>query len=216
MSLESKAKTAGSIALGALACASVVFILWLDITTGVWQDLVILSGLAAGLVSFVFTALVVNRIMVRGTERRWAPVNRLAFSEFLHTLADEDTSEVARGLIVARTLTFPFPIETAGSTYDTPPLDDLHALREQIVVERKSLTEALSRWAQFLASSGNNEAVLQHVAAIAWRFDEVRDATLDAEGDWNAETHTLLVQRIDATNQDLAGLVAELESRLQR
>lgn len=32
---------------------AVVVIVWLDVATGLWQDLVVLSGLAAGLVSFL-------------------------------------------------------------------------------------------------------------------------------------------------------------------
>ncbi|AIK85043.1 MULTISPECIES: hypothetical protein [Corynebacterium] len=36
--------------IGALAL--IVIILWIDISTGFWQEIVILSGLAAGLVTF--------------------------------------------------------------------------------------------------------------------------------------------------------------------
>src|SRR5690554_3397466 len=75
-------------------------ILWIDIATGLWQEVVILSGLVAGIVMFLLTILVFDRIAERATARRWAPVNRLALSEFLHELADDEDSEISRGLVV--------------------------------------------------------------------------------------------------------------------
>lgn len=89
-------------AVGALVLVGVI--LWIDFTTGVWNELVIMADLAAGLVSFLLTVTVLNRIMVRSNERRWAPVHHLALSEFIHAIADEDRSEISRGKIVARTL----------------------------------------------------------------------------------------------------------------
>jgi hypothetical protein len=66
------------------ALALIVLILWIDVTTAVWQEVVILSGLAAGLVTFLLTVLVLDRVIARSTARRWDPVNRLALTEFLH------------------------------------------------------------------------------------------------------------------------------------
>lgn len=209
-SAKSIAASVARIALGTLATIAVIVILWLDIATGVWENLVILSGLAAGLVSFVFTALVLNRIVVRNAAHRWSSVNRLAFSEFLHAMADDELSEVARGEIVSRTLTL------ADISDDADPLPALRQLRDQILVERQLLSDVLSRWAQFLSSSGDNEAVLEHLATIAWQFDVVRDATLDAEREWSSAARALLRTEIDATNGHLAALVSELQMRLLR
>lgn len=206
----------GRVLLGLLACLLVFVILWLDITTGIWQDLVILSGLAAGLVSFVFTALVLNRIMVKNAAHRWSTVNRLAFSDFLHALADENESEIARGKIVARSLGLPSEVPPPVSGGGSAPLEMLRILREQIVFERESLSSTLSRWAQFLASSGDNDSILQHLASIAWQFDVVRDAALDAERAWTTETRALLIQEVDTTNSHLAELARELQVRLRK
>lgn len=211
MSNTMSRKAAGRIALGVGASVVVVIIVLLDIMTGVWQNLVILSGLAAGLVSFILTALVLDRILVRNSARRWAPVNRLAFSEFLHALADEDASEVSRGEIVARSLNLPGMHPVA----DGAPVEALHELRTQIVVERELLSDVLSRWAQFLASSGDNEAILLHLAAIAWQFDLLRDTTIDAERDWNDANAAILASELTEANLRLEALVSELSSRLR-
>lgn len=204
-------RTAGRIALGVGASIVVVVIVLLDIMTGVWQNLVILSGLAAGLVSFILTALVLDRILIHNSARRWAPVNRLAFSEFLHALADEDASEISRGDIVARSL----ELSITNPANEDIPVEALHELRNQIVIERALLSDVVSRWAPFLASSGDNEAILQHLAAIAWQFDLLRDTTIDSERDWNETNAKILERDLDEANQRLVALVDELRARLR-
>lgn len=189
--------------------AVVAVIIWLDVASGIWQDLVVLSGLAAGLVTFLLTVLVLDRVVARSTARRWAPVNRLAFSEFLHDLADDEHSEISRGRIVTRAL------PTLSTTPSSPDYaDDLHLLRESIVDERARLADSLSRWAPFLASSGDNAAILLHLADIALALDTVRDAALQAEESLTAADHDLVMHEIDACNDRLGALAAELVSRL--
>lgn len=202
-------------AIGGVAVIAVI--LWIDVATGFWQDLVILSGLAAGLVTFLLTVLVLDRIVARSTARRWAPINRLALSEFLHAIADEERSEIARGRVVPRAL----PALREDAPGQALP-HELHRLRTQVVAERRALSDALSRWAEFLASSGDNETVLRHVAGIALRLDRVRDAALDLEetiaGAARATTieaaRAALTAEIDACNTHFAALVAELRGML--
>ncbi|MGL3150784.1 hypothetical protein ACSS7Z_10530 [Microbacterium sp. A82] len=185
-------------------------ILWIDIATGIWQELVILSGLAAGLVTFLLTALVLSRVMEKSAARRWAPVNRLALSEFLHALADEEGSEISRGRVHPRSI----PTLVDAST----PAElsaQLHVLREVVVDERRRLSEALSRWAEFLASSGDNEEILRHVAAIALRLDRVRDAALELEESPQPQNKEPLVREIDGCNTKFSALVDELQERLR-
>ncbi|MGB4135232.1 MAG: hypothetical protein WA971_01625 [Microbacterium sp.] len=196
--------------MGVGAVVVIVVILWLDIATGLWQNLVILSGLASGLVTFLLTAVVLNRLLARSTERRWAPVNRLAFSEFLHALADDERSEISRGEFVSRSLTLDEGARGAAEA----PLAELERLRQRVVVERGVLSDVLSRWAQFLASSGDNEEILQRIAAIAWQLDRVRDAALDAERDWTPTRRDALTGEIDVLNGLLARLAEELGARL--
>ncbi len=88
--------------IGGLSLMAVIF--FIDIRTTIWQDLVVLSGLAGSLVTFLLTFLVVNRVVGRVTERRWEPVTRVALTDLLHGLADE-ASEVTRGI----TTRFPTP-----------------------------------------------------------------------------------------------------------
>lgn len=192
------------------ALGVIAIILWVDIATGLWQELVILSGLAAGLVTFLLTVLVFGRIVENSAARRWAPVNRLALSEFLHALADEDRSEISRGHVLARSI--PTPAEWSDPA--GLPIQ-LHALREAVVEERRRLSEALSRWAEFLASSGDNEQILRHVAAIALRLDRIRDAALELENAPQLRNRELLIQEIDGCNKKFAALVTELQQRLK-
>lgn len=199
--------------LAGFAGAAVVIgvILWIDITTGLWQDLVILGGLAAGLVTFLLTVLVLDRMLQRSAEQRWAPVNRLALSEFLHAIADDEHSEISRGTIVPRIIS-PIAPEHSGEVLRT----ELDRVRKQLVKERTILTHSLSRWTEFLASSGDNEAVLLHIAQISLQFDRVRDASLEVEA---SPDDPILRAAFDAEvtscNDSIQQLAAELQARLE-
>ncbi|GAB2568774.1 hypothetical protein [Leucobacter ruminantium] len=191
--------------IGALGLIAVI--LWLDVTTGIWQDLVILSGLAGGLVTFLLTALVIERIVTRNAERKWEPVNRLATSDFLHAMADEEKSEIAHGVIVARSLP-----EFTGDGRSSA--EELHDLRESVARERRALSDALGRWADFLLTSGENEAVLRHVAEIALQLDQVRDAALETENQPSAETLAKMNDEIRECNSRFSAIIDELTARL--
>lgn len=188
----------------------IAMIIWVDVATGLWNDLVIIAGLAAGLVSFLLTVLVLNRIVARATERKWAPVNRLALSEFLHAIADEKHSEVSRGHIVPRLL------PAVDSRADAAALhNELHALRHHVVQERRRLSEMVGRWAEFLASSGSNEPILRHIAAIAFQLDQVRDAAVELEQEPGAERWGELTEQIQHCNESMLALESELRNRIQ-
>ncbi|MGF3056270.1 hypothetical protein [Microbacterium sp. YY-01] len=199
----------------AVASAFVIIgvILWIDIATGIWQELAVVSGLAGGLVSFLLTVTVLDRILQRQTERRWAPLNRIALSDFLHTLAD-DESEITPGPPAARTLP---AVQSAVGTSELA--EEMRRLRQTVVDERDRLARVLSSWAGFLASSGDYEAILTHTADIAWSLDRVRDATLrvDAAGASHDEVqHALddLSDRIEQCNRSFAAVIPELRARL--
>lgn len=196
-----------NILLGICAFTFIALILWLDVATGFWADLVVLSGLAAGGVTFVLTALVFNRLNARRIEQRWEPVTRLALTEFLHAIADEQRSEVASGSIVPRRFE-----SFAGD--EVPSGAQLHGLREQVVTERQVLTEALSRWASFLAASGNCEGVLRHIASIALHLDILRDTTLEVERAPSGTPVVALNTAISNCNDRIAALQAELQGLL--
>ncbi|MFA5608162.1 MAG: hypothetical protein WDA07_13420 [Leucobacter sp.] len=191
------------------AAVLVIGILWIDISTGIWQDLVIAAGLAAGLVTFLLSALVLNRIIARQAEKRWAPVNRLAVTEFLHAIADDEKSEVAHGVIVARSLP-----DIAGVEDRDAFSASLHALREAVARERSELSGALSRWAEFLTTSGDNELTLRHVADIALQLDQVRDTALEIEQQPSVPGRKRLLAEIAECNTHFASLIGELQRRL--
>ncbi|WP_241156187.1 hypothetical protein [Leucobacter chromiireducens] len=193
--------------LGGLAV--IVVVIWLDVATGIWQDLVVLSGLAAGLVTFLLTVLVVDRVVARSTARRWAPVTRLALTEFLHDLADDEQSEIARGTVVPRSL--------SGLDPDLPEPAwpaELAALRERVVAERQLLSRALGRWVEFLAASADTADALRSVASIALQLDRVRDQALELERAPSARGRTALNREIDACNAHFTALVTELRAQI--
>lgn len=197
--------------IAALIIALVVIgvIIWIDVNTGVWNELVVLSGLAAGLVTFLLTTLVLDRILARSAARRWAPVNRIALSEFLHAIADDQHSEISRDKIVVRQLK---PIGKGLEESDHQSA--LLALQQAVIRERKDLADVLSRWAQFLASSGDNEQILSHIADIAWQLDRIRDETLEAERNSNHSQTLELNAEIDSFNVAVLSLESELRARL--
>lgn len=87
--------------------AMIVFVIWLDIARGWWAETVILSGIASGILTFFLTALFIERWMANREHRKWVPVTRLALSDILHAMADDDQSDISRGRIVARSLKIP-------------------------------------------------------------------------------------------------------------
>ncbi|MGO1851918.1 MAG: hypothetical protein ACTH0V_00735 [Microbacteriaceae bacterium] len=152
-------------------------ILWLDVRTTIWQEMVVVSGLAAGLVSFLLTTVFVHRIARWQLEARWAPVTHLALTELLHALADDERSDLSRGRILPRTLPAP---DGAGAEARAQELD---ALRHEVLEHRQRLAAALGAWTQFLASTSDNDDIMRAAAELAWQFDQVRDATIEAEQD---------------------------------
>lgn len=197
--------------LGLLLClAAVAVILWVDIATGLWQEYVILAGLAAGLVTFMLTALVIDKVMERSAHKRWVPVTHLALTDLLHALADEEASEITRGTIVPRTLRF-----TAMGSEPKAVEAALEDLRHTVVTERRILTKTLASWASFLASSADATEIIDHAADLGERLDLVRDATIEASASLTNANLTaakldLLNLEIDRYNTALQQLIDEL------
>ena len=189
------------------ATVLMVVILWIDIATGLWQEWVVLGGVAAGLVTFVLTVLFLDRVVERTTALRWEPVTRLALTEFLHSLADEEHSEISRGHIHPRLLPDP-PDEGATPQW-------LHELRELVVDERSRLANVLGTWSSFLASSSDNEALLIRIAQIAMQLDEVRDESLELEEGQTDASQATLGKKIDDCNDHFRSLVIAVEKRLR-
>ena len=198
------------IAAVAGAIVTMVVILWIDVATGLWQELVVLGGVAAGVVTFALTVLVLDRVVARSTALRWEPVTRLALTEFLHALADEDRSEVSRGRIEPRLLPEPPP---PGAVPLSRWLDDL---REIVVGERRRLANVLGTWSSFLASSSDHEALLIRIADIALQLDRVRDESLEVAEDGPGPDLSTLTGEIRACNDRFRSLVDAIEKRLER
>lgn len=160
-----------SVSIGTITLVLLIAVIWIDVATNMWQQTVILSGVAAGLLTFALTALFLDGAVSRREHRKWAPVTRVALTDLLHTIADEDQSDVRRGKVVARSL--PVDVE--------PTLANLDALLVSVVEERDDITKVLARWAQFLASSADVQDLMVHVADLAENLDNIRDEAVDVE-----------------------------------
>lgn len=194
--------------LVAISLLLMAIVIWLDVVGSFWQETVILSGIAAGLLTFVLTAAFVERWMAQREHLKWIPVTRLALSDMLHSLADEDRSSVRRGDVVVRTLSLP----------TTPALEQYDELLHQVVKERDSLTDALARWASFLVASADVQELMLHVARVSESLDDVRDSIVEAErlGADSPAGLAQVRQEIQDYNSAATMLVAEIESVLSQ
>lgn len=93
-----------NIVAGVVTAVLLVVIIWIDVASGFWQEMVILSGVAAGFVSFVLTAMFLDQAVARHQHQKWYPVTRLALTDLLHAIADDERSDIRRGQIIARSL----------------------------------------------------------------------------------------------------------------
>lgn len=197
----SSRKLWGTIAAG-LAVFAMIAVVWMDVATGVWQETVILSGIAAGLLTFVLTAFFIERFLDQRDRKSWQPVTRLALTDLLHTVSDDEKSDIHRGAFVARTFAFPEPV--------TP--ESLDALLHEIVAERDRVTAALARWAGFLAGSANVQPVMTHIANLAESYDQLRDAVLETEQEMVG--FDVLRGALASCNQDTVRVIRELEDQI--
>lgn len=196
---RTRRRTAQFIGLIAVLVLFVVAI-WIDLTTGLWQQAVILSGIAAGLLTFLLTALFFERWMTGAEHRRWYPVTHLALTDLLHALGDEEHSHFSRGAIVARS------IDAAAE--HSVVLDAIHR-------ERRAITHALSRWAGFLAASADVQDLMDRIAELALLLDAARDAVLDAEtSPTSTDAQRHMDAAVQAANASIAGAVHEIERAL--
>lgn len=175
--------------------------IWIDLTTGLWQQAVILSGIAAGLLTFVLTALFFERWMASADHRRWYPMTHLALTDLLHSLADEEKSHFGRGTITPRTL------DAVG---------DYESVLATIVKERHRLSHALARWAGFLSASADVQALMDHIARLALLLDAARDAVLEAEAaPTDPAAQAAMGEALRTVDDAIRASAAEIEQTLE-
>lgn len=184
-----------------------IVVIWIDVQTSVWTEVVILSGFTAGLVTFLFTALFVDRIITRAEQQRWIPVTQLAVSDLLHGLAHAD-SEITRGDIRPRYIALPDGLPTA---LEDQSLDELlHA----VTIERAELASLLARWSAFLAVSADAQRFMSHMADVTLDLDEIRDAVLSFETNRTNDHAMALRDCIERYNKRVHSSVEELKGLL--
>lgn len=195
----------------------IAVVIWVDVTTPVWQNLVIISGLVAGAVTFLLTTLFIDRFLQRAARRRWAPVTRMALTEMLHQLAEPASMRLHAGRAAPRLL--PLPELQSGKE---ALLAQTQALRDAVIAERGRLSTALVTWWNLLSSVPDTEEILRHTADTALLLDSVRDASSELDDavhegasreELEAAEHTLHA-RIMTCNQSIAGIIEEISSRL--
>lgn len=184
--------------LALLVLAGGLTVLWLDFKTGLWQEIVILSGIVAGLLTFLMTALYIESWLAKANHKRWRPVTRLALIDLLHALADEEKSEFSRDEIVPRSL-------DSG---------DHQKLLHQLVEERRQVTEALARWSSFLAASADVQPLMNHIADLAEHLDAVRDGVIESEKSGSPEDEREVERLAGEFNATAAQAVDEIRGLL--
>src|SRR5699024_300091 len=123
-------------------------VIWLDVTTTIWQELVILSGLAAGLVTFLLTSLFLDRFIQRATQRHWAPVTRLALTVHPLLRSTIDQRIASMGFAATRQLN-----ELTQCLNITADSEDTELLRSRVHEERRHTASALAIKSLFVATS---------------------------------------------------------------
>lgn len=156
---------------GIAIVALMALVIWMDVAKGWWAETVILSGIAAGILTFFLTALLIERWMARREHRQWYPVTRLALTDILHALADDEKSDIRRAHIVPRSLHAPEELTH----------EHLDRLLHRIVRERDEVSQSLARWAQFLASSADVQGLMNQIADLAENLDDMRDCVVELE-----------------------------------
>lgn len=148
-------------------------VVWIDVATHFWQDLTVLAGVISGLVTFALTVLVIERVLIQSTHRRWAPVTRVALGDLLKSLVEE-SSELSHGMVMPRHLP-PFSMD-----------EDVDKLREvasqlgrEAERERNLLAKTLARWSAYLAATAEVTGTLTRTAKLIEQLDEVHDSCVD-------------------------------------
>jgi|SRR5690625_4676189 len=189
--------------LAASAIIVVAVIIWVDVNTELWQKYVVISGLAGGLVTFVLTALVLDRIVARSTHERWVPVTRLALGDLRRRLTS-DTRQDGTAMVTRLTL-------SSGDA------EALRGLVEQAAAERDELTSVLARWSAFLSASADATAVMDAIADAAERLDNIDSIASDAlrEGQPSDVMRVALQTEIDGYHSTGDDLLREIDATLR-
>lgn len=188
------------VALALVATAMVVVTVWVDISTDLWREYVVLSDLAAGIVTFALIALVIDRLIARATHERWAPVTRVALGDLRRRLVAEDSPD--EFLAVRR---LPTPDE------DPRTLDELI---EAAAAERDALAGVLARWASFLSASADVLNIMDAIAEVSERLDTV-DSTAKIMRKNGASTIDELRGHVDAYHRAGGELLARIAEALR-
>lgn len=194
--------------LGAIALVLAIAIIWIDIHTGFWGDTVIVSGLAAGLLMYLATVFIGDRITHKSEVETWLPLTRLALANILHTLTDDDLSEGIDGTMVPRSITFPDKLDDAS----------VDELARAAIQERDEIATAVSRWASYLASNADVQQLILKIADNGSELDDIRLAV----NQWRASSagnrsaaDTRLRKEVNDYNELIAETVTDLQQILR-
>lgn len=188
------------------AIVAMIVAVWMDLATRWWSETVIISGIAAGLLTFVLTAFSIERWMDRRDHRNWLPVTRLALTDLLHTVCDDELSDIRRGRFVKRALEMPNPITD----------ESLERLLDQVVEERDLITDSLARWASFLAASADVQMLMTHLAYLGEGLDTLRDVVLETENDQSDAQIQELENALRLYSEGMDLMIRELQIQIEK
>lgn len=141
------------VAVAVLVTAGIVV---LDVATGVWAEVPVISGLASALVTFLLTVAVVDHVVASHTHKQWAPLTHMALADVLEEVTTGD------GLTPRR-----FEVETHANP---------RVLLEAVVTERRRLGATLARWSEFLVANAGVDEVVEQAARVGGALEDIRAA----------------------------------------
>ena len=196
------------IVIGILAILLCIVVLYIDITTNWWGETVILSGMAAGLVTYLVTSLVVDRMVHRDEAEQWNPVTKLAVRNMLHNLT-VDPTEDPLGERDPRGLTAPAIFTDESVT----------RLRQEVVIEGEDIAGSLAHWSSFLSSNADVQPFVVVLAQVAQELDDV-DAAIQkwsaAKPDAKATAEATVNKEIDEYNTQVQAAITQGQRDLRR
>lgn len=193
------------IVLGIFAIILSGVIIWIDIHTGFWGDTVIVSGLAAGLLMYLATVFIGDRITHKSEVENWLPLTRLALANILHTMTDDDLSEGVDGKMVPRSITLPDQLNDSS----------IDQLSQEVVQERNEIATTVSRWAAYLAANADVQDLILKIADNGSELDDIRLA-INGWRAANPNDRTQAEVRLHKEVNDYNELIADTVTGLQR
>jgi hypothetical protein len=203
-----------------------------DLSTQLWADVVLSSGVVAGLMTLAITATVIDQVLARRRRRRWEPIRSLAMAE-LALLAKDTRIAIENGKFNevfrdARQLGEMGEWAPANEPFTTFKLIESRSesLGREIDILRRRINDTTTAWLALLVELDDPEPTIRlvHLAELLSDLLRILDSLwMDANehglsrGTSEETNHYLQVvaSRGELALRDLHSAVSNLEDVLQ-